>query len=61
MEDVHHIDNDSVSMAHFFLLFNFLALTEKNTTKQMNFQQQKPPRFNEFRFYSEGLLWEEDY
>lgn len=47
MEDVHRIDNDSVSIARFFLLFNFLALTEKKNPKQTNFQQQKPPPFNE--------------
>lgn len=47
MEDVHHIGNDSVLMAHFFLLFNFLALTEEKKNKQMNFQQQKPSPFNE--------------
>lgn len=46
MEDVHRIDNDSVSIAHFFLSLNFLVLSEKKT-KKINSQQQKTLPFNE--------------
>lgn len=63
MEDIHHIGNYSVLTAHFFLLFNILALTErkKSQANELPTTETLTIQWIVLWFYSEGWLWEEDY